>query len=162
MPRISAAAALSPIIPGKQRRPSPPAQLDAREGAIWTKIITQLPADWITAEAAPMLTELCRHIHHADDLSADLAVARAAVDELRKQPDPDSAKLAAAMEEYRALLRAHGYQSERIGNLATKLRLSPQSRYAPSTAKRAAAKVIFRSRNGRGTASATNIEYDRS
>jgi hypothetical protein len=29
-----------------------------------------------------------------------------------------------------ALLRAHGYQSERIGNLSTKLRLTNQSRWS--------------------------------
>ena len=46
------------------------------------------------------------------------------------------------MQEYRAILRAHAYQSERIANLSTKLRLSPQSRYAPSSAKRAAAKTL--------------------
>jgi hypothetical protein len=85
-----------------------------------------------------MLTELCRHIRNADDLTADLAIVRAAVDEIRKAPQPDPEELAAVTQEYRAVLRAHGYQSERIGNLATKLRLTPQARYAPSTAKREA------------------------
>jgi hypothetical protein len=89
-----------------------------------------------------MLKELCRHLRYADDLSVDLELARAAIDEIRKLPARDPEALAAATAEYRALLRAHGYQSERIGNLATKLRLSPQSRYAPSTAQRQAAKTI--------------------
>jgi hypothetical protein len=134
--------ALSLFIPGNERRPSPPAQLDARERAIWTKITARLTAEWFTAETQPMLTELCRHIRNADDLTADLAVARAAVDEIRKQPQPDAEELVTATQEYRAVLRAHGYQSERIGNLATKLRLTPQARYAPSTAKREAGKVL--------------------
>jgi hypothetical protein len=132
----------SPIIPGNERRPSPPAQLDARERTIWTKITARLPANWITAEAQPMLKELVRHLCIADDLAADLALARAAIDEIRKMPEPSSEALAEATQEYRAVLRAHGYQTERIGNLSTKLRLTPQARYAPSSAQREAAKVI--------------------
>jgi hypothetical protein len=142
MPRKNQYDASGPFIPGTERRPSPPAQLDARERAIWTKITARLPAEWFTAETQPMLTELCRHIRIADDLSTDRALARAAIDELRKTPEPPAELLATATQEYRAVLRAHGYQSERIGNLATKLRLTPQARYAPSTAKREAAKVI--------------------
>jgi hypothetical protein len=141
MPRKNQYAA-GPIIPGTHKRPSPPAQLDTRERRIWSAITARLPTDWFMAESEPMLKELCRHIRIADDLWVDLARARAAIDELRKMPEPPAELLAAATQEYRAVLRAHGYQSERIGNLATKLRLSPQSRYAPSTAKREAAKVI--------------------
>jgi hypothetical protein len=89
-----------------------------------------------------MLTELCRHIRNADDLTADLAVARAAIDEIQKQPEPDSEALAELKKEYYALLRAHGYQSELIARHSTKLRLTPQARYAPSTAKREAAKML--------------------
>jgi hypothetical protein len=131
------------IIPGEsQRRPSPPARLDARERAIWTKITRTLTADWIAPEAEPMLVELCRHIRIADDLAADLEHARGAVDAIRKAPEPDAEALAEATREYRAILRAHGYQSERIGNLGTKLRLTPQSRYQPERARIAAAKVL--------------------
>jgi hypothetical protein len=142
MPRQNQYTAVTPIIPGKERRPSPPAELDARERTIWTKITARLPADWFTAEAQPMLKELVRHLCIADDLAADLAQARAAIDEIRKTPEPSADLLATATREYRAVLRAHGYQSERIGNLATKLRLTPQSRYAPSSAKREAGKVL--------------------
>jgi hypothetical protein len=131
-----------PIIPGNEQRPLPPAQLDTRERRIWSAITARLPANWITAEAQPMLKELVRHIRIADDLWVDLAQARAAIDKIQKQPQPDPEELAAATQEYRALLRAHGYQTERIGNLSTKLRLTPQARYAPSTAKREAAKVL--------------------
>jgi hypothetical protein len=49
-----------------------------------------------------------------------------------------------ATQEYLALLRAHGFQSERIGNLSTKLRLTPQARYAPSTANRATSRTLER------------------
>jgi hypothetical protein len=142
VPRQNQYTAVTPIIPGNERRPSPPAQLDTRERRIWSAITARLPADWITAEAQPMLKELVRHIGIADDLWVDLAQARAAIDEIRKALEPDAELLAEATREYRAVLRAHGYQTERIGNLSTKLRLTPQARYAPSTAKREAGKVF--------------------
>jgi hypothetical protein len=141
MPRKSQYAS-GPFIPGNERRPSPPAHLDTRERRIWSAITARLPADWVTAESEPMLKELCRHIRIADDLWVDLAQARTAIDEARKMPEPAAELLAEATQEYRAVLRAHGYQTERIGNLSTKLRLTPQARYAPSTAKREAAKTI--------------------
>jgi hypothetical protein len=133
--------AMTPLVPGNEKRPPAPPQLDARERAIWTKITARLPAEWFTPEARPMLKELVRHLCIADDLTADLKLARAAIDEIRKAPQPDAESLAEATQEYRAVLRAHGYQTERIGNRATKLRLTPQARYAPSTAKREAGKV---------------------
>jgi hypothetical protein len=133
MPRQNQYAAC-PIIPGNERRPSPPAQLDTRERRIWSAITARLPADWVTAESAPMLKELCRHIRSADDLWVDLAQARAAIDAIRKTPAPSAESLAAATQEYRAVLRAHGYQTERIGNSSTKLRLTPQARYPPRRA----------------------------
>jgi len=141
MPRTSRQDALSPLIPGK-RRP-PPAELDEREAKIWRDITARLPIDWFTTDNAPLLKELCRHIRHADDLSIDLALARAAVDEIRKTPEPPSTKklLEEAEKGYRVLLRAHGFQSERIGNLSTKLRLTNQARYEPSRAKAESAKA---------------------
>jgi|GraSoiStandDraft_16_1057320.scaffolds.fasta_scaffold945055_1 hypothetical protein len=142
MPRQNQYTAVTPFIPGTERRPSPPAQLDARERKIWTDITRRLPAEWFTAESQPMLKELVRHLRSADDLAGDLTLARAAIDAIRKTPEPSAEALAEATREYRAVLRAHGYQSERIGNLATKLRLTPQARYAPSSAKRAANKVL--------------------
>jgi DNA polymerase III delta subunit len=70
----------------------------------------------------------------ADDLAEDIARARAAIDELRQMPEPPAKLLAEATKTYRVLLRMHGLQSQRIGTLATRLRLTPQSRYAPSVA----------------------------
>jgi hypothetical protein len=141
MPRTSAAAASSPLIPGK-RRPAPP-ELDAREAKIWTEIARRLPDNWFTTDNAPLLKELCRHIRHADDLATDLALARAAVNEIRATPqrDPVGKLLAEAKKELYSLMRLHGYQSERIGNLATKLRLTNQARYEPSRARAEAAKT---------------------
>ena len=141
MPRPNQYAA-GAVIPGKNRRPAAPAELDARERATWSKITASVPAEWFTPESLPMLKELCRHVRISDDLASDLAQARAAVDAIRKQPEPDATRLEEVAKEYRAVLRAHGYQTERIGNLSTKLRLTPQARMHSSTAQRAAGKVF--------------------
>jgi hypothetical protein len=143
MPRRSAQDALSPFIPGKRR--SPPAELDAREAKIWRRVTERLPSDWFAAGSGVMLQELCRHIRHADDLAADLALARAEIEQVKAEPkrDPRRKLLLEALKEYRALLRAHALQTQQIGTLSTRLRLTPQSRYAPSTAKAKAATSAY-------------------
>jgi hypothetical protein len=123
-----------PIIPGRKRkRPAPPPELTARERKIWTEITARLPADWFVA-SWPLLVELCRHSRLADELMDDIARARVALDALQKTQEPRSKLLRDAAREYRSLLRMHGLQSQRIGALSTTLRLTPQSRYARSTA----------------------------
>jgi hypothetical protein len=68
----------------------------------------------------------------------DIARARIAVDEVLAMPQPPVKLLITALREYRAALRCHCDQSQMIGVLSTKLRLTPQSRYQSSTAKTAA------------------------
>jgi hypothetical protein len=126
-----------PIIPGSNgsmKRPAPPVELEPREKRIWRDIVASLPADWFTT-SQPVLTELCRHIRYSNELAVDVAQARTAIDQIKMMPEPPLKLLLAAMRDYRILLRSHGYQSERVANLSTKLRLSPQSRYQASTAQ---------------------------
>ena len=126
------------IVPG--RREPPPPTLNLAEAAIWREIVERLPSDWFTAENRPLLKELCRHIGHADALSADVAQVRATLAELAQSADDDSGAEARrkavnkATSNYHALLRLHAFQTERIGNLATKLRLSQQARLPPGKA----------------------------
>jgi hypothetical protein len=128
-----------PFVPGrKQKRPVPPPELDEREAKIWVKITESLPRDWFAA-SWPVLTELCRHVRLSDDLLQDITAARARVDELRNTQEPTSKLLLDAARQYRSLLRLHALQSQQIGVLSTRLRLTPQSRYQSSTAKTAAA-----------------------
>jgi hypothetical protein len=123
-----------PILPGTTKRPSPPPGLDAREAVIWRQVTKRLPADWVNV-GEPLFRELCRHIALANTLMEDIARARARIDELRTSEQPTSKLLLDAMKNYRVLLRLHALQSQQIGTLSTKLRLTPQARYQPSTAK---------------------------
>jgi hypothetical protein len=102
-----------PLIPGQ--RMAAPAELSPEQAAVWVKVISRLPAGWITAENALLLKEFARHSVYADQLAADIELARAS-------PGGDP-------KDVLALLRAHGFQSQRLTSLATKLRLTKLSRY---------------------------------
>jgi hypothetical protein len=122
---------LGPVLPGKRRPPPPPPELDERERKIWRTITSQLPDNWFSADNMPLLKELCRHVRHADDLSVDIALARGEIERVRAEPkrDPFNKLWLEALAEYRSLLRLHALQSQQIGVLSTKMRLTPQSRY---------------------------------
>ena len=130
------------VVPGT-RQPPPP-ELNEAESATWRTIVERLPADWFTAENYPLLKELCRHIGHADALSIDIENARRELAILASSGVcfEDAAEeiarrkaIRAATADYHAVLRLHAYQTERIGNLATKLRLSQQARLAPAVSR---------------------------
>ena len=135
--------AVSPLVPG--RRPDPPAELTAEEQAEWMAITSRLPANWFAAENAPMLKELCRHICYARMLAGEISALKGTIAAVKSNSDPvapgskasRNKVLADLQTELLSLLRAHGDQSERIGNLSTKLRLTQLSR-ATRTAARAA------------------------
>lgn len=125
-------------------RPEPPPELREQEAAVWRRITGRLPPDWIAADNEPLLKELCRHVIHADELSArleDTRQAMAGLRELIKTGGVIDVQTLQARETLielskieMSLLRAHGYQSERIGNLATKLRLTNQAQEQPKKA----------------------------
>jgi hypothetical protein len=117
--------AVVPIIPGE--REPPPAELSAEAQATWRSITEALPHDWFLPEARPMLKELCRHVHYADFL-ADV------ISEALESQKPHSGEEGDGFADLLSLMRAHGYQTERIGNLATKLRLTNQSRWSSARA----------------------------
>jgi hypothetical protein len=127
------------VVPGT--RLPPPPELNEAESVTWRTIVERLPADWFTAENTPLLKELCRHIGHADALSVDIANVRAELAELaspREEPEEELLRrkaVRAATADYHALLRLHAFQTERIGNLATKMRLSQQTRLAPTVSR---------------------------
>jgi hypothetical protein len=119
---------LSPIIPGAERRPPPPDDLAPEEQAHWLAITGALPVDWFNSGSAPLLKQLCRHIHSADELAKDIA-------QLRAEPEIDTKML------YRTL-RMHACESDHIVSLSTKLKLTKASRYGRSDAAYAGARNV--------------------
>jgi hypothetical protein len=134
MPRKQDAS--GPLIPGRPvKRPAPPPGLDdPREKRIWRDIVASLPADWFQT-SQPVLRQLVQHIRISNDLTGDIERARGAVDKILSMPEPPAKLLVAATREFRAALRAHILQSQRISALSTSLRLTPQSRYQASVAQ---------------------------
>jgi hypothetical protein len=136
---------LAPMIPGQ--RPPPPEELEPDQQLEWEAITARLPTDWFTGENIPMLKELCRHTTYARELAGQIMKVRAEIQAVMGQSAAETAgsmevaerKIQAGLrDELCRLLRSHGYQTERIGNLSTKLRLTKQSRYDASSAYRAA------------------------
>ena len=137
---------LAPMIPGQS--PPPPEELEPEQQLEWEAITARLPADWFSGENIPMLRELCRHICYARELAGQIMKVRAEIQAFMEGSAADTAesmgiaerrKIQAGLrDELCRLLRSHGYQTERIGNLSTKLRLTKQSRYDASSAYRAA------------------------
>jgi hypothetical protein len=114
---------VGPIVPG-ERQPPPP-ELTSEEQRIWVDISASMPWDWFTADVRPLLTELCRHVVYARFLAAEIDAVRQRLGEVERwggEYDKWRAELS-------KLMRAHALQSERISQLATKLRMTNQSRY---------------------------------
>jgi hypothetical protein len=138
-----------PLIPG-QRMSAPP-ELSPEQAATWDQIVASLPQGWITPGSAPLLKELCRHVDHADRLSADIARVQAQHLELTTgaiAPSADS-RISKLSRQVRAhlfsLMRLHKLQSDAIGRLSQKLRLTKLSQYT-----RDAESAAIAARNGAG------------
>jgi|GraSoiStandDraft_41_1057321.scaffolds.fasta_scaffold642849_1 hypothetical protein len=125
---------LGPIIPGVERRPPPPDDLEPAEQAHWAAITGALPWDWFNGGSAPLLKQLCRHIHNADELAQDIAQLRGELAAAEPKARPGVLRQTLRMQ------RAHGFESDRIASLSTKLKLTKMSRYARSDAAYAGAK----------------------
>jgi hypothetical protein len=100
-------------------RPDPPARLTAEEARQWREIVKRMPADWFAL--APFLLEVyCRHCSLAGRIDKLIEAT-----DLRTNPA-----------RFGRLLRMQRAQSQAIMTLATKLRLTPLSRYDGTAAKR--------------------------
>jgi hypothetical protein len=87
-----------------------------------------MPSKWITGENACMLVQLCRHVIYARGLAREIT-------ELQRSTAADE------REHRLALMRLHVQQSQSIANLATKLRLTNQSRATNFQARTQAARA---------------------
>jgi hypothetical protein len=125
---------IQPLVPG---RPEPsPEELTAEEAVVWRSIAARLPAGSL-GPGFVLLVELCRHKVYASMLARQIVAVRATMDDAVTDAltDTDKAKaVLAGRKELRILMHAHAEQTAALSSLATRLRLTPQSRYQPSTA----------------------------
>jgi hypothetical protein len=121
MPRKSAAS-LS-IVPAKGiTPPTPPADLSAAEAVLWREIVETKPSDWFGPDSLPVLKEYIRASIMCDLLDAQVKDALAEGE---------------GVGVVKALLDMRDKESRRGVSMATKLRLTQQSRYGARSADRA-------------------------
>ncbi len=110
------------------RRPDPPEHMSDEATAIWRAVVNSLPADWFTSGTLPLLEAFCGlTISQRCTLKA-LQVAERGDDDFDR-------------ESWEKLQKQLGEVSGRIATLATRMRLTPQSRYGARGADTAARSV---------------------
>lgn len=114
-------ASLSIVSVLGNERPAPPDELTEEEAAEWRAIAGRMPVDWFTRENHPLLAEYCRHIVRARDLAGDIAKFKRFEAEVRLTTE--------GVQRYDTLLRMADRERAAMVNLATKMRLTQQSRY---------------------------------
>ena len=123
------AAALSVVAPIAGQRPEPPNYLSKAEAAEWRAIVARMPPDWFSPETWGLLAQLCRHMVLSKLVAAEGLHADAG---RMIRDDPDL---------FDRLTRIHEREGRAISSLATRLRLTPQSRYDAAKAHRAVQSV---------------------
>lgn len=119
------AASLEVFQGGKGQLPEPPAFLTPNQAEIWKAVVSTKPYDWFAADSFPVLAAYCRAVSMDNEISA-------AIDSY------DRAAIAGeGLKEWSSLIKMQRDQQQHVAMLATKLRLTPQSRYTPKAANTA-------------------------
>ena len=129
MPRKSAAS-LAVVAPITDARPAPPEGLTAEQSEEWLAVTRRLPQDYFPRECHRLLEAYVRHVSAFRILSAS-------VDAFRPEWTADPEGLL----RYDKLLQMREREGRALSSLATRLRISPQSRWSNAKAERAAAKL---------------------
>lgn len=123
------------IVPGL-REPAP-LGLEPAEVSLWDAIVQRLPVDWFTSENRPLLKGYVRHVCFADAFAADIAALRGRINQVESMSRPTKVQwkqVAGWRKELYQAHRMHAAETSRADQLATRLRLTNQSRYARETA----------------------------
>ncbi len=117
----SAALSVTPIVP--VQRPGPPAELTEAQAQEWRATVARMPTDWFGPEVCPLLVQYVRHIANARAIARLIDAFTPA-----RLADDDG------LRQFARLTRLAERETRAISSLATKLRLTPQSRYTPHRA----------------------------
>jgi hypothetical protein len=123
--RISEAEAGTNVVAGDFGRAEPPSDLNERQTEIWRTITAGEPVEFFnTAVLRGMLADLCRHREAGEKISA-------IIDSFQ----PEWMKNSDGAKRYYQLLKMRELETRASGLLATRLRLTNQSRYQPQRAQ---------------------------
>lgn len=124
----SAAGNVTVLAGGLGQRPAAPGDLTADQKTIWKETVESEGADFFnTAALRAMLKDYCLHKSSAADLNRQIRQYDAAA-----VMDPETARA------FERLLKMRRDETKEAADLATKLRLTNQSRYTPKAAATAA------------------------
>ena len=118
--KSAAELAMTPVVE-IQPRPVAPDELTDEEAREWEVIVARMPGSWLTREQHPILMQFCRHTVAARRLSQ--LIHQAEGQEMNWEED-----------RWLRLQRAQAQQSAVLAGLATKMRITHQSRYGPRAA----------------------------
>jgi hypothetical protein len=97
-------------------RPEPPAHLTDDQAAEWRAVVDRLPAEWFPSETHALLAQFCRHVTSARHIAGLI--------EKLAQSDEFSLIL------FDRLLRMQEREGRAMSSLATRMRISQQSRFS--------------------------------
>lgn len=123
-------AALASVPVTFERMLPPPADLTAAQAALWASVVATKPSDWFQADSLPLLTQYCRAVDGHRIVSAEVDAF-----------NPEWLKTDEGLRRYERLLAMQDRQAKLTSSLATKMRLTQQSRYAARGADRADARA---------------------
>ncbi len=110
------------------RRPEPPEHLGDDAVAIWRAVVNSLPGDWFSPGTLPLLAAFCA-----------LTVSQLYTIRALQVAERDGKEF--DRESWERLQKQLGELSGRIATLATRMRLTPQSRYGARAADTAGRSV---------------------
>lgn len=110
-----------------------PTDLSADEAAVWSRVSATKPSDWWDAGSLPLLAQYCRATVQSE-LVAELV--RQVSENLRSDPEE--------LGRYKELRKIQAALSGELTSLATKMRLTQQSRYRADKAETTSRKVSGR------------------
>jgi hypothetical protein len=129
MPRRSAAS-LAVVAPITDARPSPPEGLTEEQSKEWLAVTRRLPHDYFPRECHRLLEAYVRH-------ASAFRILSESVDAFRPEwmADPEG------LLRYDKLLAMREREGRALSSLATRLRISPQSRWSHAKAQAASTKL---------------------
>lgn len=129
MARQSAAAQLVVLQGGLARRPEPPQDLTDAQALVWAQTVASEDASFFnTAALCELLKDYCRHKVTAVALSRQVEKFEESLAGSKTAADPETCK---ALDR---ITKMRDRETKAAADLATKLRLTNQSRYTPKAA----------------------------
>jgi hypothetical protein len=111
-------AALSVVATSLPQRMEPPQELTESQAALWREIVAGKPVEWFAADNAPLLAEYVRAVDMGNRLALEIELTLAGT----------------ADHSLKDLLKMRDTEAKRATSIATKMRLTQQSRYTPQAA----------------------------